>query len=84
MIFNLIWIILYWKKKVLDLKGNLFSTFIIVSETFNSGLLIQIINSVICENINDSYYLTNDLNVDCDDENFIKIVYFSQINLMQN
>lgn len=74
MMCNLIWIILYLKKKVRTWKGNIFSTSIIVFETFNSGLLIQIINSIICEKINDLYYLTNDLNVDCNDDDFLRLV----------
>ena len=58
------------------LATKVISTLIIITETFNFGFLIQIINSTICEKINNKYYLSNDLKIDCDEEGFVKLVIF--------
>lgn len=50
------------------------SSLIIIIETFNSGFLMQIASAISCENINKHYYLSKNLKIDCDEEDFINIV----------
>ena len=73
-ISELVWVFLYLSKKTRSLKGNLTSTIVIITETYNSGILIQIVNSVVCEKINDKFFLSKDLVISCDTEEFMKLV----------
>ena len=53
---------------------TMISALIIIIETFNSGFLMQIAGAISCENVNNHYYLTKNLKIDCTAEDFIKIV----------
>ena len=55
-----------------NINERLTSTLIILIETFNSGILIQIANSISCEQMNDKLVLSQNLSIDCEDENFLK------------
>lgn len=74
LIVELFWLASYKKGRKKGLSGKLISTFIIVIETLNSGLLVQIANSVICEKINEEYYLSKDLSIICSDDAYLKWV----------
>ena len=74
LISELVWIFLYVFRKTKNIKGNLTSTLVIITETYNSGILIQIVNSVVCEKINQSFFLSKDLAINCDTEEFVKLV----------
>ena len=74
------WIIHFFCSKKKNLIGNLISTFIILLETYNSGLLIQLTNSLNCEKLNNSYYLAKDFRVSCQtDEYFFWVITFFKI-----
>lgn len=69
---ELFWIVYFFKekRKKKGFSGRIVSTFIIIMENLNSGLLVQILDSVVCEKINDNYYLSKDLNVSCSGSNY--------------
>ena len=77
-IFELIWIIGYFIGKKSNLKMKIISTFVIIMETYNSGVLVQITNSIVCKQIGEKYFLSKDLLINCEDKYYLDWV---KINL---
>lgn len=77
-VFEIMWLFLFFLNKInlTDLRRNMISSLIILIETYNSGILLQITNSLICEKIDSGYYLTKDLKINCDTDEFLNIVIF--------
>lgn len=68
------WVIIFTRRRKKGLSERIISTFIIIMENLNSGLLVQITDSVICEKINEKYYLSKDVNLLCSGDTYIKWV----------
>ncbi len=67
---NVFWILHSFLSKKKNLIGNLIFSLIILLETFNSGLLTMLVNSMDCEKLTNNSYLSKDLRVSCQTDEF--------------
>jgi hypothetical protein len=77
--FESYWILARCKKKRNNIVWQLISTMIIIIETFNSDLLIQIASVISCEYIDGEYFLSHYLKINCNDNDFkfkVNLFYF--------